>query len=165
MTDCAVHGMTDDFGRNLRARHPATLMQIFAGSQTNKFDRLDTYPWPAVSSQGLCAYYQLLQDPNLSPEDASRIVLLPGCIEHNEVRYKAVEDLTRDDDREELFWSRFVTRSDDRIDFIVQETANSERISGAYYRIQSNKTQVRNSISTYSQFFACGELMPNIKPV
>jgi hypothetical protein len=136
---------------------PSTVMGIFArgGPDVN---RLYSGQYSALSMEGLCAYYHLLQDPNLSPKDAVRIHLLPGCIEHNEIQYRVVEDPQQPHDSERPFWSGFVTRPTDRIDFIVQETAHSDKISGTY-RIHPNASDVRNSIIPYSYCFAVCEVI------
>jgi hypothetical protein len=131
---------------------PFTVMKIFAGKDLDDIDIVTTRGWAAYTTEGLCAYYQLLENPNLSPKHAARIQLLPGCIEHHEIQYRLVEDLREQHDSKSPVWSGFVTRPSDRVDFIVQETAHSDKI-GATYKIRPNTSLVRNSITPYSYGF------------
>jgi hypothetical protein len=137
-------------------RGPDTLTKIFAAKESSESDdseRASMYGWTAYSTQGLCAYYHLLEDPNLSPKDAARIHILPGCIEYRERQYSGVEDLRINHDSGSPFWSGCVTRPSDRVDFIVQETAHSDKIGGAYRSIQSNTPHVRKSIPRCPYYF------------
>jgi hypothetical protein len=141
---------------DLNTRGPDTLTKIFAekeSSESDDFERANMYGLTAYSTQGLCAYYHLLEDPNLSPKDAARIHILPGCIEYRERQYSGVEDLRMNHDSGSPFWSGCVTRPSDRVDFIVQETAYSDKIGGAYRLIQSNTPHVQKSIPRCPYYF------------
>jgi len=137
-------------------------MKIFAGRDLDDIDTASTYKWAAYSTQGLCAYYHLLEDPNLAPKDAARIHLLPGCIEHHEIQYRVVEDLREHHDSESPDWSGFVTRPSDRVNFIVQETTHSDKIGGTY-RIQPDTSHVRNSRTPYSYRFSVCQVVAYAK--
>jgi hypothetical protein len=143
-------------------------MKIFAGRESRGSDdsnETSIHRWAAYSTQGLCAYYGLLEDPNFSPKDAARIHILPGCIEYHERQYSVVEDLRVNHDSDSPLWSSCVTMPSDQVDFIVQETAHSDKIAGAYRmtRIQSSTPHTRKSISPYPLYFPVYEAVECVR--
>lgn len=160
---CMVHcGVAYKRGATSRVRRPFTVLRMFSGSWTDDMVTPVSDQWAAFSVRGLCAYYQLLEDPNLSPGYASKMLLRPGRVEHNGVSYTAVKDLERHNARSKLSWSGFITRPNDQLDFVVEETIRSKVIQ-AGYRIQANEPWGRDLTSSSSQFFAVTDIIKHIE--
>lgn len=108
----------------------------------------------SVSEHGLCAFYQLLQDPWLSPLDALKIILIPGHIEYQSVRFSALTDIEVKPENKENVSTvlNFMNGQDIQLDFIAEETIRSNKIAGSY-RVQRTTGQGQNMANPQLQTF------------
>ncbi|KAF1944724.1 hypothetical protein EJ02DRAFT_463819 [Clathrospora elynae] len=65
---------------------------IFSGSDNTIEDDESS----AISRNGICAYFKALEDLNLLPEEASKVKVIPGHIEFEEIKYGRICDLVDD---------------------------------------------------------------------
>ena len=64
----------------------------------------------ATESQGICAYYVILDEPRSGASIAGRIRVIPGGIEYNANRYSGVQDFGFNPLRERTPYVRTETR-------------------------------------------------------
>ncbi|KAI9791002.1 MAG: hypothetical protein M1816_004569 [Peltula sp. TS41687] len=149
------HGQRVRYGAG-EDKHLQNVLLLFGSARKYTFEPgMETSnAFAAVSAHTLCAYYQLLQDPWLSPIDASKIILIPGHIEHQSARFLAVADMQVNMNFNEDIssMSDFMNGRDIQLDFIVEESIRSGELAGSY-RIQEAIRQGQTLTKPQSQMF------------
>ena len=98
-----------------------------------KFERLRLSKYLALAGNGLCVYFNALEDPNLSPENLFRIRVVSGSINHSGFQYKELigfkDSLETNGLDLEDFHGNSAIQS---VQTIVQETEIEARLEIAY---------------------------------
>jgi hypothetical protein len=85
----------------------------------------------AASTGGVCVYYLLLKDTDLSPSDAMDIEVIPGHIKHGEHVYNFIVDMDSPYPDGELAWSQ-LNFARAKITLIAEEVEDAKTLAVSY---------------------------------
>lgn len=82
----------------------------------------------ALTSEGVCCFYNVLVDVESQPTTAARPQVIPGHIEYRDARFEKIEDMRL----EEKEWGAFTWPSPKTFDLLLSETIDSSTLQVLY---------------------------------